>query len=83
MRVNNEYYKYPKYSITIFSSILKVFEALDMDCKDVKATKKSEKPSEEEIELIPYGQKMPDFNSLEDNKKKNPPILPPHLLQVL
>ena len=54
-----------------------------MDCKDVKATKKSEKPSEEEIELIPYGQKMPDFNSLEDNKKKNPPILPPHLLQVL
>ena len=54
-----------------------------MDCKDVKATKKSKKQSEEEIELIPYGQKMPDFNSLEDNKRKNPPILPPHLLQVL
>ena len=53
-----------------------------MDFKDVKATKKSKKETEEEIELIPYGQQMPDFTAIEDAKKKNPPILPPHLLQV-
>lgn len=71
--------------ITVRSSDYEVFEALDMDCKDVKASKRVTKESEgaDEIELIPYGQEMPTFISLVDNKKKNPPILPPHLLQVM
>lgn len=52
----------------------KVFEALDMDVKDVAEKKRR-------VDDAPYSQEIPEEYGR--SRTSGPPILPPHLLQVI
>lgn len=64
--------------IVVRKSDFEVFEALDMDCRDVNAKKQSTKSEE-------FGQVVPNFSHevMMSGRRSNPPILPPQLLQVM
>ncbi|XP_059089259.1 5'-AMP-activated protein kinase subunit beta-1-like isoform X2 [Tigriopus californicus] len=64
--------------IVVRKSDFEVFEALDMDCRDVNAKKQSTESEE-------FGQVVPNFSHevMMSGRRSNPPILPPQLLQVM
>lgn len=74
--------------IQVTSADYEVFDALDMDIKDLNKSRKASLNNNHNkmFSTDCFCQEIPDFNQLTNKLsggKINPPILPPHLLQVI